>query len=111
MPTELNSAKVQALVESELARIKDARLLQEIRSLLISPRCEHRGWDYGSPGQTFPCWFVLESRTVAVGIAYCDQGFGPTHPWGLMFLTGPRTSMGMETSWHRSFEEAYLDML
>ena len=53
----------------------------------------------------------LESRNVAVGIAYCDQGFGPTHPWGLMFLTGPRSSMGMETSWHRSLEEAYIDMV
>jgi hypothetical protein len=111
MPTELDAAKVEALVSGQLAEIKDARRLHEIRSLLIHPRCEQRGWDYGSPGQTFPCWFILESRTVDVGIAYCDQGFGPAQCWGLMFLSGPRTSMGMESSWHRSLEEAYLDML
>ena len=111
MRRDLDSAGVQALVESQLSAMKDRRLAEEIGALRIPPRCEQRRWDYGSPGQTFPCWFVLESRTVSVGIAYCEQGFGPMQCWGVMFLTGPNTSMGMESSWHRSLEEAFLDML
>jgi hypothetical protein len=66
-----------------------------------------RDWDYGKPGQQYPCWTVLAHKASDTAIVYCEQGFGPESPWGLVSLAG--TEIGMDCSWFPSFAEAYFD--
>lgn len=100
----MNTDDVTRLVERELA----AFVHQESRSKLdrgrVEPYCEMRHWDYGSHEIEYPCWVVFESSR-DVGIAYCESGFGPKAPWGLLWLKGPR-NMGQDCGWFPSLEEA-----
>jgi hypothetical protein len=101
---------VTALVERELATLRDRRVVDHIRGLLITPECQMRAWDYGRAGEAFPCWFVLAHKASNTGIAYCEYGFGPSMPWGLLFLEGTQhMSMGMDSSWFQHFLEAYFE--
>jgi len=102
-------ATICASLERELAALKDPRVASHIRSLLIPPKCQMRAWDYGKPGEEFPCWLVLEHAASNTGIAYCEHGFGPTMPWGLLFLSGQHMSMGMDSGWYERFLEAYFE--
>ncbi|CAG0933531.1 hypothetical protein TFLX_03094 [Thermoflexales bacterium] len=63
----------------------------------------------GKKGQTYPCWIVLEHKESNTGIAYCDYGFGPKDPWGLVFLSGD--SMGMDSGWFSSLEDAFRESM
>ncbi len=102
----MNSAQVSRLVASEIDRIDQIDLVQTIQEFLIEPREELRDWDYGKPGEQLPCWIVIEHLQTNTGIAYCEQGFGPKDPWGLLFIEGPHLSMGMEAGWFASLEDA-----
>jgi hypothetical protein len=97
---------VNLRVERELSAIHDRPLLDLVRKLLVVPYAVERDWDYGAPGQKYVCWTVLEHPPSGTGIAYCEQGFGPEFPWGLVFLSEPDTSMGMDCSWFASLEDA-----
>jgi len=69
-----------------------------------------REWDYGVPGQTYPCWSVLNHIESNTGIAFCEFGFGPRSPWGLVMLSGAEhMSLGMDAGWFETFLEAYFD--
>jgi hypothetical protein len=100
-----NAKEIAALVEKELTGIRDARLVQRIREFLVTPYPVEREWDYGVLDQRFTCWTVLEYRPNR-GIAYCSQGFGPSDPWGLVSLSGPHMSIGMDSAWFVSLEDA-----
>ena len=102
---------ISELVEREILNIADARIAQRIRDLLVSPYPVERSWDYGTPDQQFTCWTVLEHVPSNTGIAFCDQGFGPSYPCGLVFLSGPHMSIGMDSSWFISLEEAMRDSM
>jgi hypothetical protein len=99
---------LKAFVEDELARVSDARVTSHVRSLLIEPKPELRGWDYGEKDQQYVCWILLEHRASGTGIAYCENGFGPKRPWGLIPLRSD-ASMGMDSGWFTSFLQAYRD--
>jgi len=98
--------RLDAIVKSELERISQAELVSTIRSLLVPPRCELRPWDYGTPGMAYPCWVVLEHIPSNTAIAYSEHGFGPSSPWGMLFIHGPHMSMGMDSQWYVSLEDA-----
>jgi hypothetical protein len=98
----INTETLKALVENELVRIADTRVTTHIRSLLIEPRPVLRDWDYGVKGQQFVCWNALKHGASNTGIAYCESGFGPQTPWGLVVLEGPHMSMGMDSGWFRT---------
>jgi hypothetical protein len=102
---------LSAMVESELALLTDSRVIQFAKSLLVAPTMIMRGWDYGREGQEYPCWNVLEHQPSNTGIAYCEHGFGPRSPWGLVFLTRDeaRTSIGMDSSWFTTFLQAFFE--
>jgi len=102
----MNSVQISRLVASEIDRIVQIDLVQVIQELIIEPREESRGWDYGKPGEQFPCWIVIEHLQSNTGIVYCEQGFGPKDPWGLVFIRGPHLSMGMDAGWFASLEDA-----
>ena len=97
---------IDYIVEKEIARISDRRLAARIRSLLVAPYPVERDWDYGKPGEKYTCWTVLEHRVSNTGIAYCESGFGPSDPWGLVSLAGDHMNIGMDSSWFASLEDA-----
>lgn len=104
--------QIQALVDAEISELLDQRVVSHIRSLLVAPTAIMREWDYGAPGQSYPCWSVLDHTKSNTGIAYCEFGFGPGSPWGLVFLSGTsHMSIGMDSGWFESFLEAYFDSM
>jgi hypothetical protein len=107
----IDAAEVERLVRAELARITEEKLRRAIEQFRIAPRVEEREWDYGEPGQTHPCWMVVEHPPSNFGIAYCEQGFGPSFPWGVIFLVGEQLNIGMDCCWHETLEEALRDLM
>ena len=71
-----SSAEISALVQHELKSITNAKLRARIRELLVVPYAVEREWDYGTAGEHFKCWTVLEHPNSNSGIAFCDEGFG-----------------------------------
>ena len=102
----LDASKVSALVGEQLALVDDPQAVAIIRGLLVPPRCELRPWDYGAPGEKYPCWIVAEHRQSSTGIAYCEHGFGPKCPWGLLWISGEHLNMGMDSGWYDSLTDA-----
>ena len=99
------------MIDRELEHLSDTRVLAHIRSLLVEPKVVMRDWDYGPTGQQYPCWAVLDDDPAnsATGIAYCEYGFGPEQPWGLVGLSGDDKSMGDDSGWFSRFLDAYFD--
>jgi hypothetical protein len=103
---------LKTLIDRELAHVSDARVLTQIRELLVEPEMVMRDWDYGHPGQQYPCWIVFEHEPSNTGIAYCESGFGPRCPWGLISARDKGRgdlSMGMDSGWFPKFLEAYFE--
>jgi hypothetical protein len=102
-------ADISKLIAIEISRVSQPDLARRIQNLTVTPRLEDRGWDYGLPGQTYPCWIVAEHPESNTCFAYCAQGFGPSNSWGLLFIHGQHMSMGMDSGWFISLEEAFRD--
>jgi hypothetical protein len=109
--TDGSEREISDLVEREIERITDRRVVEKIRALLVTPYPVERLWDYGAPGQRFTCWTVLEHAESNTGIAFCSEGFGPSDPWGLVFLSGPHMNIGMDCSWFVSLEQAFRESM
>jgi hypothetical protein len=109
----VDAEKLKALIDHELEHLSDARVLKHIRGLLVESEIVYRAWDYGAPGEKYPCWTVLKHAASNTGIAYCEQGFGPRCPWGLVGLgeDEQQGSMGMDSGWFTSFLDAYFESL
>ena len=57
-------------------------------------------------------WAILNDSNSNTGIAYCESGFGPRAPWGLVWLgdsEDKRMSMGMDSGWFSTFLDAYFE--
>jgi hypothetical protein len=106
MPIDAESLK--HLIDAELSHVHDARVVSHIRAILIEPYSIMRDWDYGKPGQQFLCWMVLKDSVTGAEIGYCEEGFGPKCPWGLLD-SGVDRSMGMDSGWYTSFMDAYFE--
>jgi len=102
---------ISSRVEQELKQISDTKLVNRIRELLVTPHPVERAWNYGARDEHFVCWTVLEHHPSNTGIAYCLQGFGPSYPWGLVSLSGSHMSIGMDSSWFESLEDAMRDSM
>lgn len=114
---DLNADIVRSLVEAELDRCHDIRVTDAIRARLVEPYVELRIWDYG-PERFLPCWIVARDPDVRTILAYCDQGFGPRMPWGMLWMHDPslsledqppHMSMGQDCSWYSSLIEVFLE--
>ena len=104
------AVKIRTLLDVELSELNDQRVLSHVRSLLVEPTMIMRDWDYGVSAQSFPCWAVLNHPKSNTGIAYCEFGFGPKTPWGLVALSDPSSmSIGQDSGWFESFTEAYFE--
>jgi len=104
----INGDALKALIDRELTALLDPRMAEHIRRLLVEPRIVLRNWAYGEPSEQYPCWAVLEDSESGTGIAYCEQGFGPRCPWGLVWLDGDgrQMSIGQDCGWFPTFLEA-----
>ena len=102
---------LDTLIESELAGVSDARVIRHVRGMLVEPHIVFRNWDYGEPGQQYPCWMVLRDAKSGGEIAYCEYGFGPRCPWGLVSSGHEEKdrSMGMDSGWFASFLDAFFE--
>jgi hypothetical protein len=103
--------EIARLVDVELSRMEPA-LAERVRRLLVVPYCVTREWDYPAERQghrEYPCWTILEHRPSNTGVAYCEFGFGPKAPWGLVWLSGKNMSRGMDSGWFASLADAFLD--
>jgi hypothetical protein len=105
-PTMQYVKDISSRVEQELEQISDCKLVSRIRELLVTPYPVERAWDYGSRGEHFVCWTVLQHQPSNTGMAFCLQGFGPADPWGLVSLSGSHMNIGMDSSWFASVEDA-----
>jgi hypothetical protein len=104
------AAEVTAALEKDLANLRDPRVRAGIDAFRVVPPAAIRlTWDYGQPGEKFDGWLVFNDPGQRTGIAYCDQGFGPKNPWGLVNTDEARPSMGMDSGWFPRFLDAYLD--
>lgn len=94
------------LLDAEISKIKQAELRLCISDHRVYPRVENRAWDYGEDGIAYPCWIGIEDGKSNTAIGYCLEGFGPANPWGLLFLGGEHSSIGMDSGWFISLEDA-----
>ena len=106
MATDLK--RMQEIFAEELAKVRDSRALERIRELAVAPVQVRRVWDYGAPG-SYLCWTVLEHQQSSTAFVYCEDGFGPRCPWGLVSIDATTSSMGMDSSWFPSLEAALKD--
>ena len=106
-----DEASIENLLRAQLEEVRAASTKNQIERLLIPPRLELRNWDYGTGDEKFPCWFVLEHKESNTGIAYCEEGFGPRCPWGLMFLSGEYLSMGADYCWYSRLDSAFVESM
>jgi hypothetical protein len=103
---------LRTLIEDELTTLSDVRIVAHVMEMLVEPRAVLRSWDYGERGQQYPCWIVLEDPAHSFNaIAFCEHGFGPKCPWGLISSgdTPSDMSMGMDSGWFLSFLDAYFE--
>ncbi len=92
----ITAKEIRALVEHELRQVRDQRVLRHIQRLLVEPKVVMRAWSYSTEHKEYPCWAVPSHPATNSGIAYCEFGFGPRSPWGLVTLSGSHTAIGMD---------------
>ena len=105
-------ASVSALIKMELSVLADNAAKQVVLRGLVDPSPITLDWNYGTPGQQFEGWVVFDHETESdTLIVYCEHGFGPASPWGLVFATAHdgRRPTGMDSGWFRSFMDAFWD--
>lgn len=107
----LDVQKLTAIINRQLAPLAENPVALQIRALLVEPTLALRRWYYGNEGERRPCWTVLRHAASNSGIAYCEHGFDPRSPWGLVFPDDDEelTSVGMDWSWHSTFLHAFFD--
>ena len=106
----MNIKEFEILVNDEISRITQRDLVETVKLHKVSPRTENRDWDYGKVGEKYPCWIALEDSGTDTAVVYCEKGFGPSYPWGLVAITA-FSNMGMDSGWFASLEEAVRDSM
>jgi hypothetical protein len=96
---------VQQLVDAELGRIADSALRDALRTYLVVPERHERDWEYAATEVRYPCWLVASCPVDDWCIVYCEHGFGPEDPWGMLQLSNER--MLSDACWHVSLEHAF----
>ena len=95
--------EIQYLIKSELAKIADPRTAA-LNAVLTPPLLLSLKWGYGNPGEQYRCWLVGLSPNGSDRLVYCEKGFGPSYPWGIVGIADDW--MGMDCQWHVGLEHA-----
>lgn len=96
---------IEQLVRSELAQISEEAVRDALQRYLVPAVCQMRRWEFGADGVRFPCWVVAAFSSCRTVIAYCESGFGPGYPWGIVPLD--EDAMGDDGAWHINLEHAF----
>jgi hypothetical protein len=105
-----DSARIQTLVDEQLALIEDGARRDSLAKLMVPTRQEERDWDYGAEGERYPYWVVAEAPDRGILLVYCEHGFGPEMPWGFLFTDEPDfPTLGMDSQWGWYLEEAFIN--
>ncbi|MCU0732292.1 MAG: hypothetical protein MUE84_12000 [Hyphomonas sp.] len=104
---ERDPAEIESVVDLAVRGFSDPKLADAIRGFLIAPRREIRVWNWAPGDLRFPVWVIAESTRFDYGIVYSENGFGPHHPWGLVFSSA--SDFGADYCWFSSLEAAFLD--
>jgi hypothetical protein len=103
-----------SLLDAEIAAISDPVLRRQVQAARIVPIPLRCVWEYGEwadkSNVTYDCWKVL-APPGRVGIVFCDEGFGPRCPWGLIWQDEDNPSMGSDSGWFSTLAEAAADAL
>jgi hypothetical protein len=107
----MDAGELRTVLGAELGKLRAVEDQTRLADHLVEPSELRCAWDYGEPGQTYPCWLVAEVRARDVGIVFCEHGFGPKCPWGLIRLPKPDDPapphMGDDSSWFDTLAEAF----
>ena len=106
-----SAEEIKQFVEEQMSLISNPDVRGRIREGLVDPYPVHRDWDYGLPDQKLACWTVFEHKPSNTSIAFCEEGFGPKNPWGLVYLSGQYMSIGMDSSWYITLEQAFRESM
>lgn len=100
--------RMTALRDAELGAASP-ELAACMRRFIVAPPCILRPWSYGP--EIFACWSVLEDPRSRTGIAYCETGFGPKCPWGLVWITDREADLdiGADSAWFLPLTDAFQD--
>ena len=98
---------IKEIVAKEILKIKDPIILNGLGQILIKPFKHLRTWDYSTTNEKFSCWSIALDSGTDTSLIYCDKGFGPKTPWGL--VSTKNLYFGMDSAWFNNLEECYLD--
>lgn len=101
------TARVASLIERQIASLAQRELAELIRALCVPLRWERRFWNYGEPEQVFFCCVFAEHQASGVSFVYCENGFGPDYPWGMLSAAADDRSMGLDGQWYASIEDVF----
>lgn len=103
----ISQQEVNSLINNEIESIDDPLIVSALRPILIEPEIREMDWNYGPEGQKYACWVVARDQTSDTEIVYCEDGFGPETPFGLVGIS--YNDMGMDSGWFASLVEAYCE--
>jgi hypothetical protein len=101
MPTQ---SDILNLIEVELTKVREISRRENLRTVLVPLQMLSLKWEYGKPDERFECWLVGMSSDGQKRLLYCDCGFGPTYPWGI--VSNDSDWLGMDSQWHEALEDA-----
>ena len=105
----ISSEAIKALVAEQLDLIEMPERRAALEALLVEPRLEEGEWEYGELDERYPIWVVAEAPGKRILLVWCDQGFGPSFPWGFLDKRDSGlTSLGMDAQWCWYLEEAFM---
>lgn len=70
----MDSESLRLLIRAQLARVRDARIVTHILSVLIEPYAIMRQWDYGEPRRQYLCWMVLKDSATGAENPISSEG-------------------------------------
>ena len=103
----MDADTIKRLVSEEVSRITDMDRREALKAILVEPDLQLRDWLYGQELQKYPCWVIGRVPTEPTVLVYCEYGFGPSYPWGI--LHAEDRSLGMDAQWHLTLDDAFLN--
>jgi hypothetical protein len=98
---------IKNLVQEQIEKINKPIIKAGLIKYLVEPTSHIRDWDYSTKGESFVCWTVAVDNSSDTSIVYCENGFGPKNPWGLVFTS--KLYFGMDSGWFDNLEDCYLE--
>jgi hypothetical protein len=65
-----NAEGVRIRAQREASLVSDDLVRDALRAMLIQPELHFRNWDYGEPGERYPCWTVARDEASDTAIVY-----------------------------------------